>query len=126
MPFSGFSNPVGAQNCFLNAVLQVLWHSRVFREHVLHDRAHACAGAALCVVCALRSVFRDLVGREVGCPDRLRSVLARVAPAFPTGMCVRLLGDWIIRRCDRKTRCSRSRACAQGALAMRTKHSPQF
>lgn len=76
---------MGAQNCFLNTLLQLLWHTNAFRERLLHDRAHACVGDG-CVICALRAVLRGYADGWVVSPDALRVALARARPAeFPMG-----------------------------------------
>ena len=40
----GLANPLGANNCFLNVVVQALWHVRPFQALLLDDTAHVCTG----------------------------------------------------------------------------------
>ena len=42
----GLSNPLGANNCFLNVVVQALWHVRPFQALLLDDTAHVCTGGS--------------------------------------------------------------------------------
>lgn len=85
-PFSGLSNPRGAQNCFLNSVLHVLWHVAGWRERLLHDREHACVGGDGCVYCAVRAVLREYATGKNASVDVLRIALAMSFPGkFPIG-----------------------------------------
>ncbi|KAG0594892.1 hypothetical protein M758_UG119900 [Ceratodon purpureus] len=57
----GLRNEIGQYNCFINVVIQSLWHLRRFREELLADSSmeHVHVGNP-CVVCALRDIFLGL------------------------------------------------------------------
>jgi hypothetical protein len=71
---SGLANPRGANNCFLNSAVQVLYRLQSFREVFLpaeqaqvatHGGAlpmprHNCKGEAQCLVCSLGRVFVEM------------------------------------------------------------------
>jgi hypothetical protein len=49
----GLMNEAGENNCFLNGVLQILWHTRAFRTAVQAVEHRGCSSDA-CVYCQLR------------------------------------------------------------------------
>jgi len=49
----GLDNPIGENNCFLNGVLQILWHVPSFRTAVLSTEHRGCRDDA-CVYCQVR------------------------------------------------------------------------
>ena len=58
----GLSNPPGHNNCFLNVVIQALWHVESFRETLMfkpHEHPEGSTPKELenCIYCALQSVF---------------------------------------------------------------------
>ena len=57
----GLENPAGANNCFLNVILQSLWHLEVFKDNFMHDySAHTCTdkvSADTCLYCAIYQLF---------------------------------------------------------------------
>ena len=53
----GLENPIGANNCFLNVVLQSLWHLPALRSP-LESLTHRCASPELCMLCALKVLWR--------------------------------------------------------------------
>ncbi|GKV14151.1 hypothetical protein SLEP1_g25062 [Rubroshorea leprosula] len=59
----GLQNEVGEYNCFLNVIIQSLWHLRRFRDEFLRrstsDHVHNHIGDP-CVVCALYDIFKAL------------------------------------------------------------------
>ncbi|KAH6556463.1 hypothetical protein KP509_1Z176700 [Ceratopteris richardii] len=57
----GLQNEIGQYNCFLNVVIQSLWHLQRFREEILAISCnyHMHVGDP-CVVCALREIFVGL------------------------------------------------------------------
>eukprot|EP00850_Spirogloea_muscicola_P020246 SM000211S06616 [mRNA] locus=s211:69244:78836:+ [translate_table: standard] len=61
----GLQNEFGQYNCFLNVVIQSLWHLRHFRERLVGPGSdeHAHQGTP-CVVCALRTIFLTLSARQ--------------------------------------------------------------
>ena len=66
IPAKGLMNSQGDNNCFLNVVIQSLWHVDAFREHILSRDAlvgHKCSKAS-CILCALQVLFRGLQGCE--------------------------------------------------------------
>lgn len=78
----GLENPIGAHNCFLNVVLQSLWHLSEFREAFQGSTEHLCGGD-LCVFCALKSLFRHYMIGSSGyfChipPHELRVTVSKV------------------------------------------------
>lgn len=51
----GLQNRVGEQNCFLNVVIQGLWHLRSFRDKFQSSTAeHRHAAQGSCIHCALK------------------------------------------------------------------------
>ena len=76
----GLYNRVGLNNCFLNVVIQSLWHIDHFRERFISlDYTHVHR-ATPCLFCALRSVFVDYEFSEgdVIPPRLLRAALAEL------------------------------------------------
>ncbi|KAE8730721.1 hypothetical protein F3Y22_tig00002889pilonHSYRG00003 [Hibiscus syriacus] len=84
---TGLLNEVGEYNCFLNVIIQSLWHLRQFRDEFLRKSAsnHAHVGDP-CVVCALYEIFTALniassdVRREPVAPTSLRIALSNLYP----------------------------------------------
>ena len=62
---TGLKNETGEYNCFLNVIIQSLWHIRRFRNVLLAPEAadHMHEGDP-CVVCALRGIFLALAANE--------------------------------------------------------------
>ncbi|KAK3227758.1 hypothetical protein Dsin_007620 [Dipteronia sinensis] len=58
---TGLENNSGENNCFLNVIIQSLWHLTEFRKQFMKGSKsdHAHVGAP-CVVCALFDIFNDL------------------------------------------------------------------
>ncbi|KAI4329597.1 hypothetical protein MLD38_027967 [Melastoma candidum] len=83
----GMQNKVGEYNCFLNVIIQSLWHIRRFHDEFLKrsplDHAHV---GDPCVVCALYEIFTALslsaadVQREPVSPTSLRMALSNLYP----------------------------------------------
>jgi len=48
----GLQNRSGDHNCFLNTVIQSLWHVESFRKKMLAATDHNCS--ANCIFCAMR------------------------------------------------------------------------
>ncbi|ETV84501.1 hypothetical protein, variant 1 [Aphanomyces astaci] len=59
----GLRNDTGDNNCFLNVVVQALFHLETFQSRWADTASHVCAGGGRCVYCALASVFA-LLGRS--------------------------------------------------------------
>eukprot|EP01061_Rhynchopus_euleeides_P033397 TRINITY_DN5595_c2_g1_i1.p1 TRINITY_DN5595_c2_g1~~TRINITY_DN5595_c2_g1_i1.p1 ORF type:complete len:757 (+),score=206.43 TRINITY_DN5595_c2_g1_i1:22-2271(+) len=82
MTAKGLENRSGHNNCFLNSVLQVLWHCRVFRDNFLKDRdAHICGNKKKpqsCLYCAIFDLFEKFAQSE--------------ATALPSEMIRKILG----------------------------------
>lgn len=72
----GLSNKRGENNCFLNGVLQVLWHNKTFRKLILSVQDHTCpdspkpssspstkspvpSSETKCVFCSLKNLFLE-------------------------------------------------------------------
>ena len=53
----GLENHVGANNCFLNVVLQSLWHLPSFRDQFKKDSCHHSASSSFCLFCELQSLY---------------------------------------------------------------------
>ena len=49
----GLTNNVGEHNCFLNGVLQILWHCKSFHTFIA-TREHTCLGDLSCLFCQLK------------------------------------------------------------------------
>lgn len=83
---TGLTNAIGEYNCFLNVIIQSLWHLRRFRdEFLMRSSVHAHIGDP-CVVCALHDIFvamnkatRDSQ-KEAVTPTRLRIALSNLYP----------------------------------------------
>ncbi|KAL7232421.1 hypothetical protein ACSBR2_010443 [Camellia fascicularis] len=83
----GLRNDVGENNCFLNVIIQSLWHLRKFRDEFLSRSAsmHAHIGDP-CVVCALHEIFNALsvastsMTKEVISPTNFRIALTNLSP----------------------------------------------
>src|SRR3989338_8728197 len=75
----GLANPAGSNNCFLNVVIQSLWHLVSFRERFWqwNDQHHDHKEPASCVFCALSIVFTQYkFGEEEFIPpNALRTAL---------------------------------------------------
>ncbi|XP_071701790.1 uncharacterized protein [Rutidosis leptorrhynchoides] len=79
---TGLKNEVGEYNCFLNVIIQSLWHLRRFREEFLSSStcAHLHVGDP-CVTCALYDIFSAL---------NLASTDTRVEAVAPTSLRIAL------------------------------------
>ncbi|KAI4336052.1 hypothetical protein L6164_014628 [Bauhinia variegata] len=84
---AGLKNEVGEYNCFLNVIIQSLWHLRRFQEDFLRRSSseHDHVGNP-CVVCALYEIFnamdaasKDSSGEAVA-PTSLRIALSNLYP----------------------------------------------
>ncbi|KAL7232420.1 hypothetical protein ACSBR2_010442 [Camellia fascicularis] len=83
----GLRNDVGENNCFLNVIIQSLWHLRKFRDKFLSRSTsmHVHIGDP-CVVCALHEIFNALsvastnMTKEVVSPTNLRNALSNLSP----------------------------------------------
>ncbi|KAL4566551.1 hypothetical protein LXL04_030668 [Taraxacum kok-saghyz] len=84
---TGLKNEVGEYNCFLNVIIQSLWHLRRFREEFLNTTstsAHVHVGDP-CVTCALHDIFKALNNASksqavVVAPTSLRIALSNLYP----------------------------------------------
>ncbi|KAK2999837.1 hypothetical protein RJ639_022666 [Escallonia herrerae] len=94
---TGLKNEVGEYNCFLNVIIQSLWHLRQFRLEFLRrsTSGHVHVGDP-CVVCALFDIFTALsmastdTRREAVAPTSLRIALSNLYPDsnfFQEAMC---------------------------------------
>ncbi|XP_057514658.1 LOW QUALITY PROTEIN: uncharacterized protein LOC130796340 [Actinidia eriantha] len=84
---AGLKNEVGEYNCFLNVIIQSLWHLRRFRDEFLarSTSEHVHVGDP-CVTCALYDIFTALsmasadMRREAVAPTSLRIALSNLYP----------------------------------------------
>ncbi|KAA0057919.1 Peptidase C19, ubiquitin carboxyl-terminal hydrolase 2 [Cucumis melo var. makuwa] len=84
---TGLKNEIGEYNCFLNVIIQSLWHLRRFREEFLRRSKikHVHVGDP-CVVCALYDIFTALsmasadARKEAVAPTSLRIALSTLCP----------------------------------------------
>ncbi|XP_010550646.1 PREDICTED: uncharacterized protein LOC104821450 [Tarenaya hassleriana] len=84
---TGLQNEVGEYNCFLNVIIQSLWHLRQFRAEFLRRSTldHHHVGDP-CVVCALYEIFTALSAatsetrKEPVAPTSLRIALSNLYP----------------------------------------------
>ncbi|PIA62439.1 hypothetical protein AQUCO_00200449v1 [Aquilegia coerulea] len=84
---TGLRNEVGEYNCFLNVIIQSLWHLQRFREEFLRmlTSKHVHVGDP-CVVCALYDIFTALnvasmdLRKEAVAPTQLRIALSNLYP----------------------------------------------
>ncbi|CAA2997770.1 Inactive ubiquitin carboxyl-terminal hydrolase 54 [Olea europaea subsp. europaea] len=84
---TGLKNEIGEYNCFLNVIIQSLWHLRRFRDHFLRRSSleHVHVGDP-CVICALYDIFIALskasvdTCREAVAPTSLRVALSNLYP----------------------------------------------
>ncbi|MCL7026748.1 hypothetical protein MKW94_026137 [Papaver nudicaule] len=84
---AGLQNEVGEYNCFLNVIIQSLWHLQNFRDEFLRNSTsfHMHVGDP-CVVCALYEVFTALhmastdTRKEAVAPTILRIALSNLYP----------------------------------------------
>ncbi|KAL3655313.1 hypothetical protein CASFOL_001099 [Castilleja foliolosa] len=84
---AGLKNEVGEYNCFLNVIIQSLWHLRRFRDEFLRRSSteHVHVGDP-CVICALYDIFIALGmiskdnRREPVAPTSLRVGLSNLYP----------------------------------------------
>lgn len=76
----GLENPPRAQHCFLNCVVQLLWHCRAFRAKLLEadPGGHTCL-EPYCFVCLLRDLFLKYATAQSP-TSRLRPCTASVLP----------------------------------------------
>jgi hypothetical protein len=74
----GLQNMFGENNCFLNVVIQALWHLRHFRDKFVAAESHKHVGDHPCVFCALKDIFVHFqFGEEDTVPPQvLRRALA--------------------------------------------------
>ncbi|CAI0549437.1 unnamed protein product [Linum tenue] len=84
---TGLQNDVGEYNCFLNVIIQSLWHLRRFRcEFMRRSISEHFHVGDPCVVCALYDIFSALshasidVRREAVAPTSLRLALSNLYP----------------------------------------------
>lgn len=83
---AGLSNPVGYNNCFLNVIVQLLFHIPVFRNFFMTIKDHSCSDqdnfnsrSSSCVFCALQILFNNFKYGERNTldPNQLRESLSR-------------------------------------------------
>ncbi|KAL2465300.1 Ubiquitin carboxyl-terminal hydrolase-related protein [Abeliophyllum distichum] len=82
----GLKNKVGEYNCFLNVIIQSLWHLRRFRDEFLRRSSGHVHFGNPCVTCALYDIFISLstpntdTRREAVDPTSLRVALSNLYP----------------------------------------------
>ncbi|TVU48283.1 hypothetical protein EJB05_07913, partial [Eragrostis curvula] len=82
---AGLKNAAGEYNCFLNVIIQSLWHIRRFRDAFLKTSSLHKHVEDPCAVCALYEIFIDLSKAEKGqgeavAPSSLRMALSKSYP----------------------------------------------
>ncbi|XP_035817966.1 uncharacterized protein [Zea mays] len=82
---TGLKNAAGEYNCFLNVIIQSLWHIRRFRDEFLKTSLLHKHVEDPCAVCALYGIFIDLSKaskgqREAVAPTSLRIALSKSYP----------------------------------------------
>ncbi|XP_062209984.1 uncharacterized protein LOC133911660 [Phragmites australis] len=82
---AGLKNAAGEYNCFLNVIIQSLWHIRRFRDEFLKTSSLHKHVEDPCAVCALYDVFIDLSKASKGqgeavAPTSLRIALSKSYP----------------------------------------------
>uniref|UniRef100_A0A6V7QUF2 USP domain-containing protein n=1 Tax=Ananas comosus var. bracteatus TaxID=296719 RepID=A0A6V7QUF2_ANACO len=83
---TGLRNAAGEYNCFLNVVIQSLWHLRRFRDEFLKTSSLHMHVGDPCVVCALYDIFTALSKapeegqKEAVSPTSLRTALSNLYP----------------------------------------------
>ncbi|PSS30433.1 Inactive ubiquitin carboxyl-terminal hydrolase [Actinidia chinensis var. chinensis] len=84
---AGLKNDAGEFNCFLNVIVQSLWHIRKFRDEILSRSTSAHAQVRHpCVVCALHEVLNGLsvasanMQSKAVSPSPLRVALSQLKP----------------------------------------------
>ncbi|KAF4367605.1 hypothetical protein F8388_011244 [Cannabis sativa] len=83
---AGLKNEVGEYNCFLNVIIQSLWHIRRFRDEFLQKTSEHVHIGDPCVVCALYEIFSALnvasidSWKEAVAPTSLRIALSNLFP----------------------------------------------
>ncbi|CAI9761074.1 unnamed protein product [Fraxinus pennsylvanica] len=82
----GLENEVVEYNCFLNAIIQSLWHLRRFRDEFLKSSSWHVHFGDPCAICALSDIFISLrtpsmnTRREAVDPTYLRVALSKLYP----------------------------------------------
>jgi hypothetical protein len=77
----GLDNKFGENNCFLNVVIQSLWHLKDFRNNFKKQEKHVHSKEAnSCIFCALEVIFTqfDYSENESLPPTALREALSQV------------------------------------------------
>ncbi|KAL6648750.1 hypothetical protein ACP70R_012974 [Stipagrostis hirtigluma subsp. patula] len=82
---AGLKNAAGEYNCFLNVIIQSLWHIRRFRDEFLKTSSLHKHVEDPCAVCALYDIFIDLSKaskgqKEAVAPTSLRIALSKSYP----------------------------------------------
>jgi hypothetical protein len=82
---AGLKNAAGEYNCFLNVIIQSLWHIRRFRYEFLKTSSLHKHVEDPCAVCALYDIFIDLSKASKGqgeavAPTSLRIALSKSYP----------------------------------------------
>ncbi|KAJ6339917.1 hypothetical protein OIU77_007794 [Salix suchowensis] len=84
---TGLKNDIGDYNCFLNVIIQSLWHLRRFRdEFLIRSRSEHVHVGDPCVVCALYDILAAMsiasmdTRREAVAPASLRIALSNLYP----------------------------------------------
>jgi len=74
----GLTNNTGQNNCFLNGVLQILWHNEKFRKEIFDESSKMCSIGSDCLICQLGILFTDfqVSERKNISPDSVRKTLS--------------------------------------------------
>ena len=82
LPTHGLSNGTGENNCFINSVIQVLWHLEIFRNQLVlaedEELEHEHTEDKSCLYCTLHGLFINFKYSDVETlpPTHVRNALA--------------------------------------------------
>ena len=74
----GLRNEKGENSCFLNVIVQAMFHNAAFQETLSQVKTHSCAGSDRCVFCGLKNVFESLQQDQAASSESLRTALSNV------------------------------------------------
>lgn len=72
----GLRNEKGENSCFLNVIVQAMFHNAAFQNAIKQVKTHDCAGTDRCVFCGLKNVFESLQQDQAASSESLRTALS--------------------------------------------------